>query len=233
MDWQPLTAERASVNPALEQVSQRTFIARVYGWMFFGLALTGLVAVYTASTDTLLEWVMPNAPLLFVAQLGLVLALSWLSRRLSGTVASVLFTVYAALNGLTLSGIFLVYRLGSIGSAFLVTAGAFGALSLYATFTRRDLSAWFSFLFIGLIGVMLAGFVQLLWPNPELSFVWSCACVVVFAGLTAYDTQKLRVMHLAGGYTAQGSLAILGALQLYLDFINLFLSLLRLFGRRK
>jgi len=139
----------------------------------------------------------------------------------------------AGLTGLTLSGIFFVYSLGSISTAFFVTAGAFAALSIYGTVTKRDLSAWGTFLFMGLIGVVIASIVQFWWSSPGFTFVLSCATVVVFAGLTAYDTQKLRV--LGAQYAGAGltSITIVGALNLYLDFINLFLALLRLFGDRR
>jgi len=152
---------------------------------------------------------------------------------MTGALAATLFLLYSAFNGLTFSTLFLVYQLASIGQSFLLTAAAFGALSAYATFTKRDLSAWRSFLFIGLIGVVIAGFIQIFWHNPGFSFVWSAACVVVFAGLTAYDTQKLRGLYASSGYRSATSLSVTGALMLYLDFINLFLALLRLFGRRR
>lgn len=215
------------------ELAQRTFMARVYRWMFAGLGITGGVALYTASTPEILRPVSQFLFPLMIAELVLVFALSWLAPRIGGVLAATLFILYAALNGLTFSVLFLVYQLGSIGEAFLLTGGAFAALSVYATFTKKDLSGWRSFLFIGLIGVALAGVVQLFWQNQAFSFVWSCACVVVFAGLTAYDTQKLRQFHASSGYSSAASLSITGALMLYLDFVNLFLALLRLFGRRR
>ena len=131
---------------------------------------------------------------------------------------------------MTLFGIFFIYPIGSIGTAFLITAGAFAALSVYGTVTKRDLSAWGTFLFMGLIGVVIASVVQIWWSTPAFSFVLSCATVVVFAGLTAYDTQKLRALGAQYAGTGLTSLTIVGALNLYLDFLNLFLALLRLFG---
>jgi FtsH-binding integral membrane protein len=208
-----------------------SFMAGVYRWMTLGLAVTAGVAVYTASNVPLAMTVARNVWPLIIGQFLLVLALSFLAQRISGPVAGLMFLAYAGLTGLTLSGIFFVYPVGDIGVAFMVTAGAFFALSVYGTVTKRDLSAWGTFLFIGLFGVVIASIVQIWWHNPAFSFVLTCATVVVFAGLTAYDTQKLRVLgaQLAGtgGLT---SLTIVGALNLYLDFINLFLSLLRLFG---
>lgn len=236
MDWNtPVQAfPRGSGTEALSiDQAQRAFMARVYRWMFLGLGLTGVVAVYTASSPTIQRAVLPMMWPLLIGELILVAALSWAAPRMTGALAAGLFLVYSALNGLTFSVIFLVYELGSIGQSFLLTAGVFGALSVYATVTKRDLSAWRTFLFIGLIGVVIAGFIQIFWHNPGFAFVWSCACVVVFAGLTAYDTQKLRGLYAGAGYRSATSLSVTGALMLYLDFINLFLALLRLFGRRR
>ncbi len=213
--------------------AQRAFMARVYRWMFLGLGVTGVVALYTASSPSILRAVLPMMWPLLIGELVLVAALSWAAPRMTGALSAGLFLLYSAVNGLTFSVIFLYYQLASIGQSFLLTAGLFGALSVYATVTKRDLSAWRTFLFIGLIGVVIAGFIQIFWHNQGFSFVWSCACVVVFAGLTAYDTQKLRGLYAGAGYRSATSLSVTGALMLYLDFINLFLALLRLFGRRR
>jgi FtsH-binding integral membrane protein len=253
MSWQsPVQSTR--VDQIVVEEGQRTFMAKVYRWMFLGLSVTGGVALYTASTPALLAPVLDHLLLLIIAELAVVLGLSFIAHRLSAAAAGGLFLLYAVLNGLTFSTIFLVYQLGSIGEAFLLTAVTFGAMSAYATFTKRDLSAWRTFLVMGLLGVFIAGLIQLFWHSEGFSFVWSCACVVVFAGLTAYDTQKLRQMYSgsqgvqsqgwgqaatwrAGGPVAAGArganLSIIGALTLYLDFVNLFLALLRLFGRRR
>jgi FtsH-binding integral membrane protein len=234
MSWQtPLERNAAAVDQIVVEQSQRAFMARVYRWMFLGLSVTGGVALFTASSPALLQLVVPHLMFLLIAELLVVLGLTFAAPRVSGTVAGGLFLLYATMNGLTFSTIFLTFQLGSIGEAFLLTAGTFGALSAYATLTKKDLSAWRSFLFIGLFGVMIAGVVQLFWHSEGFSFVWSCACVVVFAGLTAYDTQKLRQMHAGAGYSSAASLSVSGALMLYLDFVNLFLALLRLFGRRR
>ncbi len=233
MSWQTPLERTAPADQILVEQSQRTFMARVYRWMFLGLGVTGAMALYTASTPALLQLVVPNLWLLVIAELVVVLGLSFAAPRLSGGVAGALFLLYATMNGLTFSTLFFAFQLGSIGQAFLLTGATFGALSAYATFTRKDLSRWRSFLFMGLVGVMIAGVVQLFWHNEGFSFVWSCACVVVFAGLTAYDTQKLRQMHAGAGFSSAASLSVTGALMLYLDFVNLFLALLRLFGRRR
>jgi FtsH-binding integral membrane protein len=210
-----------------------SFMAGVYRWMTLGLVVTAGVALYTASNLQLAMTVARNIWPLIIVQFLLVLALSFMAQRVSGPVAALMFLVYAGLTGLTLSGIFFIYTIGSIGAAFLITAGAFFALSLYGTVTKRDLSAWGTFLFMGLIGVVIASVVQFFWTSPAFSFVLSCATVVVFAGLTAYDTQKLRVLGAQYAGTGLTSVTIVGALNLYLDFLNLFLALLRLFGGRR
>jgi FtsH-binding integral membrane protein len=233
MSWQTPLERSTPVDQIVVEQSQRTFMARVYRWMFLGLGVTGGVALFTASSPALLQLVVPHFMFLLIAELALVFGLSFAAPRVSGAVAGGLFLLYATMNGLTFSAIFLAFELGSIGEAFLLTAGTFGAMSAYATLTKKDLSGWRSFLFMGLIGVVIAGVVQLFWHSPALSFVWSCACVIVFAGLTAYDTQKLRQMHAGAGYSSAVSLSVTGALMLYLDFVNLFLALLRLFGRRR
>jgi FtsH-binding integral membrane protein len=210
-----------------------SFMAGVYRWMTLGLVVTAGVALYTASNVQLAMTVARNIWPLVIVQFLVVLGLSFMAQRISGPVAALMFMVYAGLTGLTLSGIFFIYSVGSIGTAFLITAGAFFALSAYGTVTKRDLSAWGTFLFMGLIGVVLASIVQFFWSSPAFSFALSCATVVVFAGLTAYDTQKLRVLGAQYAGTGLTSITIVGALNLYLDFINLFLALLRLFGDRR
>lgn len=223
--------------PAVAQVRsevERRFMIGVYGWMTVGLAVTAAVAGYVASSEALLQLVYGTRFVLFgliLVELGLVIAISRMAGRLSGAAAGGLFTLYAALNGVTLSFVLIVYTGESVGSAFMVTAATFAAMSLYGTFTRRDLASWGQFLFMGLIGVVIAGVVNLFLRSDMLGFVMSCACVVVFTGLTAYDTQKLRAIAAAGGGTA--GMAVNGALALYLDFVNLLLAILRLFGRRR
>ncbi len=233
MSWQSPIESHPQVDRLVIEGAQRTFMARVYRWMFLGLAITGAAALYTVSTPGLLQPVLQYFWMLIIAELAVVLGLSWAAPRLSGAAAGALFVLYAVLNGLTFAVVFAAFQLGSIGEAFLLTAGTFGAMSAYAALTKKDLSGWGSFLFMGLLGVVIAGVVQLFWHNEGFSFVWSCACVVVFAGLTAYDTQKLRQMHASSGYSSAASLSVTGALMLYLDFVNLFLALLRLFGRRR
>ena len=228
--WQPA---RADVTDVLMQESQRTFMSRVYGWMFAGLMTTGLVALLAASSQQAVMMVAQFRWVFLIAQLGLVFALSGLAPRLSAPVAGALFLVYSVLTGLTFSVLFYVYTGGSIANAFLMSAGAFGAMSVYGAVTKKDLSGWGTFLFMGLIGVVIASVVQIFVQNSMLNFVLGCAGVVLFSGLAAYDTQRLREMHAAEGYRSATSASINGALVLYLDFINLFISLLRLFGARR
>jgi hypothetical protein len=229
--WQ--TSSSQEVNTTLVQESQRAFMSRVYGWMFVGLIVTGAMALVTVTTEPLLNFALSAYIPLMLGELGLVFVLSRLAPKLSGAVAALMFLVYSALTGVTLSVVFLIYTAGSIGQAFLLTAGVFGAMSLYGTITKKDLSAWATFLFMGLVGVILAGVLNIFLHNDGLSFIVACASVVVFSGLTAYDTQKLRKMHATTGYSSAATVSVVGALMLYLDFINLFLALLRLLGRRR
>lgn len=229
---QPAAARTVLVRGASDV--ERGFMAAVYRWMTFGLAVTALVAFAVASSPEAIQLVFGSRVVFFglvLAELGLVVALSAAVNRLSGAAAGGLFLLYSALNGVTLSAVLLVYTGSSVAVAFGATAGTFGAMSVYGTVTRRDLSSWGSFLFMGLIGVVIASVVNIFLHSSAMSFVISCASVVVFTGLAAYDTQKLRALAAAGGAT--GALAVNGALALYLDFVNLFLSILRLLGGRR
>jgi uncharacterized protein len=210
------------------------FMSAVYRWMTIGLFVTAAVAYGVASSRTALEIIYGNRMVLYgliIGELGLVFALSAMVHRLSAAAAGGMFLLYSALNGATLSAVLLVYTGGSVASAFAVTGGTFAAMSVYGTVTKKNLSSWGSFLFMGLIGIVIAAVVNIFIRSDMLGFVISCAAVVVFTGLTAYDTQKLRQVAASGQGTH--SLAIVGALTLYLDFINLFLALLRLFGNRR
>jgi FtsH-binding integral membrane protein len=192
------------------------------------------MAFFTVSTPVLLNGVVGNRLVfygLMIGELALVIALSAAINRLSAAVATFMFIAYSALNGITLSVIFLVYTADSISSTFLVTAGMFGAMSAYGYMTRRDLTSWGSFLFMGLIGVVIASVVNIFMRNNSVSWIISGVGVIVFTGLTAYDTWKIKA--LAAGGAEGRKPAILGALTLYLDFINLFLMLLRFLGRRR
>jgi len=215
-------------------VAQNTLLRQVYAWMGVGLLLTAAMSVVTLSSPALLELVFGNRLVfygLILGELGLVIAVSAAINRLSAATATALFLLYAAMNGITFSVIFVVYTTESIASTFVVTAATFGAMSVYGYTTRRDLTNWGSFLFMGLIGIVIASVVNIFVESSAASWVISAIGVIVFTGLTAYDTWKIKAMAAAG---AQGRKpAILGALTLYLDFINLFLMLLRLFGNRR
>lgn len=227
---QPISPSSAVAIPA--------FLARVYAWMTAGLLTTALAAFVTLSNESLLRAVIGNRIVFFglmIAELGLVAWLSGMVGRLSSTAAGGVFLLYSVLNGLTLSVVFLAYTSGSIVSTFVVTAGTFGAMSAYGLVTKRSLDGVGSFAFMGLIGVVLASVVNIFLRNDMLGFVLSCVGVIVFVALTAYDTRKLKMMAATvdSGSEEGRRGAISGALALYLDFINLFLMLLRLFGNRR
>ena len=219
---------------AAERVS--AFLRSVYGWMCVGLAITAVVALQVASSPTLLRTLVANQFLflgLIAVELGLVFYLSARATRLAPGTATALFVVYAALNGVTLSFVFLAYTGESVASTFVVTAGMFGAMALYGSTTKRSLAGFGQFLFMGLVGLVLASLVGIFWHNDALQFVISAVGVIVFTGLTAWDAQRLKQMALAIPAGQVGSMAIVGALALYLDFINLFLFLLRFLGGRR
>jgi len=215
-------------------VKQNALVRQVYAWMGAGLALTALMALITVSTPELLKAIVGNRLVfygLMIGELALVFTLSGAIHRMSASVATMLFIGYSALNGLTLSIIFLVYTADSIASTFAVSAAMFGAMSIYGYATKKDLTSWGSFLFMGLIGIVIASLVNIFLRNDAVSWVVSAIGVIVFTGLTAYDTWKIKALAAEG---AEGRKpAILGALTLYLDFINLFLMLLRLMGGRR
>ncbi len=205
-----------------------------YRWMTVGLALTGLVALGVANSPAALSFFVGNRILFYAllfGQLGLVFALSALATRVSTAVAALMFFGYAALTGVTFSTLFLVYTSSSIAATFFVTAGSFAALSAFGTVTKRDLSAVGRFGFFALIGVILASVVNLFLRSGGLEWLITFAGVIVFAGLTAYDTQRLKEMFQRSGSAA--NLPLVGALTLYLDFINMFLFLLRIVGDRR
>lgn len=214
------------------------FFPKVYGWMTAGLALTALAALFTLTSEGLLQLIFGNRLVfygLIFGELGLVIAMSAAINRISATVATLMFLLYSALNGITFAGIFLVYTQSSITSTFLVSAGTFGAMSLYGMATRRDLTGWGSFLFMGLIGIIIASVVNIFLHSAMITWITSYLGVFIFVGLTAYDTQKLKRLSEAGfaDEESRRKSAILGALTLYLDFINLFLMLLRIMGNRR
>ncbi|XCW70372.1 Bax inhibitor-1/YccA family protein [Kosakonia cowanii] len=217
----------------------QTYMAQVYGWMTCGLLLTAFVAWYAARSEAIMSFVFSSQITFFgliIAQLALVFVISGMIHKLSPALATGLFMLYSALTGLTLSSILLVYTSQSIAATFVVTAGMFGVMSLYGYTTKRDLSGFGNMLFMGLIGIVLASLVNFWLKSEALMWVITYIGVIVFVGLTAYDTQKLKGIGEKIDVSNSAELrrySILGALTLYLDFINLFLMLLRIFGNRR
>ena len=231
-----------ALGGARELTLVNAFMRKVYNWMAGGLALSAVVAWYMTSSPAALGVFInlrTGAPTMWfwaaiIGELGLVLAISAGIRRMQVGTAASLFVIYAALNGVTLGMVLLAYTEASVMKAFLATAGTFAVTSIWASTTKKDLTAWGSFLFMGLIGIVIASLVNMFFRSPMVDYVISIIGVGVFVGLTAYDTQRLRAMVLeAANQTTVSKMAIFGALQLYLDFINLFLMLLRLFGDRR
>src|SRR5271166_1227182 len=216
-------------------VGLREYMLRVYNYMASGLALTGIVAYvaafsgfYASITHTPLIWLVILAPL------GLVMLMSFGIQRMKASTAQMVFWLYAGLMGLSLAMVFLVFTGASVARVFFITAGTFGAMSLYGYTTRRDLSQFGSFLFMGLIGIVIAGLVNIFIGSTALQFAISVIGVLVFTGLTAYDTQQIKEMYYAGDdYETGSKKAVMGALRLYLDFINLFMMLMQLLGTRR
>lgn len=212
------------------------FLSRVYGWMFVGLLITAGIAFTVASSPRLIETLLLNRLLfwgLLFAQLGVVIYLSARVDKLGATTAAGLFVLYSGLVGITSSVIFLVYTGASITQTFIITAGMFGATAVFGTVTKRSLAGLGQFLFMGLIGLILAMIVGFFWHSEALQFVISVVGVLVFTGLTAWDAQRLKQMAVALPDGRAGTYAVVGALSLYLDFINLFFFLLRFTGSRR
>jgi hypothetical protein len=231
MQTQQLTAEQV-------QAVQISFINKVYAWMALALTITGFIAYRTASSETMINLVF-GIPfgfwILIIIELGLVWKLSRSIQEMSSNMAIGLFLLYSALNGLTLSIIFLAYTQASIATTFFVTAGTFGVMSAYGYFTKKDLSSWGNLLFMALIGLIIASVVNIFLQSAQMYWIISYAGVLIFVGLTAYDTQKIKKMSLEIEVESEEGRkgAIMGALALYLDFINMFIFLLRIMGDRR
>ncbi len=226
-----------SIPKQRTEVLVNDFVRSVYNWMFVGLALTGLIAYYASTNEAIKQLVFGNRIVFFgliIAELVMVFSLSGFVNRMSSTAATALFVLYSALNGVTLSFIFLVYAQASIVSTFFICAGTFLVCSIFGWTTKRDLTSLGGFMAMGLIGVIIASVVNMFIQSSSMSMIISYIGVLVFVGLTAYDTQKLKQMALTQPDGVENAVvrkaAILGALSLYLDFINLFLLLLRIFG---
>jgi uncharacterized protein len=235
---QPRWTVRPAAGAQVEiDVGLRDYMLRIYNYMASGLALTGIVA-YVAAYSGFIQHIYrtPLMWLVILAPLGFVMVLSYGINRMQASTAQMLFWVFAGVMGLSMATIFLVYTGASIARVFFITAGTFAGMSLYGYTTRRDLSGMGSFLFMGLIGIIIASLVNMFLQSPALYFALSVIGVLVFTGLTAWDTQRIKEMYYAyehaDGQTASKT-AIMGALSLYLDFINLFMFLLQLFGTRR
>ena len=229
--------EPQSLSREQTGVFVNNYIRSVYNWMAIGLAITGFLAYYVSGNESIRNLVLGNSMIfivLILAELGLVFAIAGMINKMSAGTATALFVLYSALNGLTLSFIFLVYTTASIGRTFFICAGTFIACSVYGWTTKRDLTSFGGFLMMGLFGIIIATVVNIFLRSDVVTMAVTYLGVFIFVGLTAYDTQKIKNMALTQPDGLDGQVirkgAILGALSLYLDFINLFLMLLRIFG---
>lgn len=229
----------STVQHARTQSAVNAFLMSVYNWMALGLLLTASVAWYVANSQAMLNLIFGNRMVFFgliIAEFGMVIAISAGIQRMKAGTATLLFMLYSALNGATLASIFIVYTQSSIFATFVVCAAMFGTCSIYGMVTKKDLTGIGNFMFMGLVGIIIASVVNIFLKSSGMAMLISYVGVVVFVGLTAYDTQKIKTMALSQpGDLDPGTLrkgAILGALTLYLDFINLFLMLLRIMGDR-
>ena len=221
------------LQPGALAETQRFFV-KVYGWMAFALLVTGFVAIWTASSSILTESRWFFFALLILEFVLVAYLVGWIMKMSSQT-AALIFVLYSVLNGFTISVIFLVYTTDSIASTFFITAGTFAIMSIYGYFTKTDLTRLGNILLMGLVGLIMASFVNMFYQNETLYWITTYAGVLIFTGLIAYDTQKIKELNIIGneGTEEDKKEAIIGALTLYLDFINLFLKLLRLFGKKK
>ena len=220
-------------SPAL---SINSVMRRVYLKMTLGLIVSALVALFTASTPELLSLIFSGRAsflVLILAEIGLVIGITSGLNKLSSPMAALLFYVFAVVNGFVLTPVLLVYTSVSIAKTFFITAGVFGAMTVYGYCTSRDLTGWGSFLIMALFGLIIVAVVNMFLGSSGLDLIISCAGVLIFIGLTAWDTQKISRMAAIASADQAGKIATIGALSLYLDFINLFLYLLRFFGRRE
>ncbi len=227
----------SSVNRQGSLARVNSFIMSVYNWMAIGLGLTGFTAFYVAHSETMLQMIFGNRMVFYgiiFGELGLVFYLSARVQKIKASTATTLFVVYSILNGVTLSAIFIIYTSSSIASTFFTCALTFAVCSVYGMVTKRDLTSMGGFMIMGLFGIIIASVVNMFLRSPGMNMIISYIGVVVFVGLTAYDTQKLKQMALTQPDNASGAMvrkgAIMGALALYLDFVNLFIMLLQIFG---
>ncbi len=219
-------------------VATNSYLPKVYLWMAIGLVLTAFASFATLTVPAVQQLVFGsrmNFLILIIAEFGLVMALSAMINRISASAATAMFVIYALLNGITFAAIFAIYTSSSIVSTFVITAGTFGVMSLYGYATKRDLTGFGNFLMMGLFGIIIASVVNIFMHSPMITWIVTYLGVFIFVGLTAYDTQKLKRIGAMGFADSehQKKATIMGALTLYLDFINLFLMLLRIFGNRR
>lgn len=238
MDYEEITNAYSREHELDMSAAFPVLMRKVYLWMTLALAITGFTAYYVAHSETLLMAIFTNQIvfwMLIIAELGLVIGLSAAINRLSLTMATLMFVLYSVVNGVTMSFIFLAYTASSITNVFLITAGTFAAMALFGYFTKTDLTSLGKYLMMGLIGVIIATIVNIFTKSSGLTIILNYLGVLVFVGLTAYDAQKIKQMLLTAPDASEDSqkIALLGALSLYLDFINLFIYLLRLFGKRE
>lgn len=238
MDYEEFTNAVPRDRQLEMQAAFPVLMRKVYLWMTMALVITGFTAYYVAHSEVLLNAILTNQILfwgLLIAELGLVIGLTAAINRLSLSTATLMFVLYSVINGATMSFIFLAYTSSSVTSVFLITAGTFAAMAAIGYFTKTDLTSMGKILMMALIGIIIASIVNVFMKSSGLTVILNYVGVLVFVGLTAYDSQKIKQMLLMApdaGETSQ-KLALLGALSLYLDFINLFLYLLRIFGKRE
>ena len=226
-------------QPALSAVRENALMRTVFNWMAAGLAVSGLTAYFTANSPFLLNLIFGNSFMMFVliiGELGMVFAISKGVNTMQVSTASTLFLLFSFVNGLTLSAVLLAYTYESIATTFLVTAGTFGATSLYGYVTKKDLTSMGGLLMMALIGLIIASVVNIFMASSTLGWIITYAGILIFVGLTAYDTQKIKKLGLSltpADGEQYGRISIVGALMLYLDFVNLFLLMLRILGGRR
>jgi len=225
-------------SPEQIEAETKRFFQKVFGWMFLGLAISGAVAFGVATTPALVTMILGNKLIfwgIIILEFILVISLAAFIKKISANLAMFMFLLYSVLTGLTLSAIFLIFTLGSIGSVFFIAALMFGIMAIYGYTTNADLTNMGKIMFMGLIGIIIAGVFNMFMRSPMIDFITSIIGVIVFTGLTAYDVQHIKKHNIIGneGTDEDKKEAISGALHLYLDFINLFLRLLNLFGKRR
>ncbi len=238
MDYEELTNVYSRDRELEMSTAFPILMRKVYLWMTMALAITGITAYYVANNETLLTAIVTNQILfwgLIIAEFGLVIGLTAAINKLSLTTATLMFVLYSVINGATMSFIFLIYTASSVTNVFLITAGTFAAMAAFGYFTKADLSSLGKILMMALIGVIIATIVNIFTKSEGLAVILNYVGVLVFVGLTAYDSQKIKNMLLTAPDASEASqkIALLGALSLYLDFINLFLYLLRILGSRR